>query len=40
MNRHAAYVALTRHRAGVDLFADIETFPTRDHLDKALSAEA
>jgi hypothetical protein len=37
MNRHAAYVALTRHRAGVDLFADRETFPTRDHLDKALS---
>jgi hypothetical protein len=37
MNRHAAYVALTRHRAGVDLFADLETFPTRDHLDRALS---
>ncbi|HEV3459847.1 MAG TPA: AAA family ATPase [Thermoanaerobaculia bacterium] len=37
MNRHAAYVALTRHRHGVDLFADRETFPSREHLDKALS---
>jgi hypothetical protein len=37
MNRHAAYVALTRHRAAVDLFADRETFPSREHLDKALS---
>jgi hypothetical protein len=37
MNRNAAYVALTRHRAAVDLFADRETFPSRDHLDKALS---
>ena len=37
MNRHAAYVALTRHRAAVDLFADRETFPSRDHLDRALS---
>jgi hypothetical protein len=37
MNRHAAYVALTRHRQGVDLFADQETFPSREHLDKALS---
>jgi len=37
MNRHAACIALTRHRARVDLFADRETFPSREHLDKALS---
>lgn len=37
MNRNAAYVALTRHRTGVDLFADRETFPSHEHLDKALS---
>jgi Ti-type conjugative transfer relaxase TraA len=40
MNRSAAYVALTRHREAVDLFADRETFPTREHLDKALSRTA
>src|ERR1700694_5871173 len=37
MDRHAAYVALTRHRQGVDLFADRETFPSREYLDKVLS---
>jgi len=37
MNRNAAYVALTRHRVAVDLFADRETFPSREHLDRALS---
>ena len=37
MNRHAAQVALTRHRDSLDLFADRETFPSREHLDKALS---
>jgi hypothetical protein len=40
MNRNAAYVALTRHRDGVHLFADRETFPSREHLDKALSRAA
>ncbi len=40
MNRNAAYVALTRHRGALDLFADRETFPTRDHLDRALSRAA
>jgi Ti-type conjugative transfer relaxase TraA len=37
MNRNAAYVALTRHRASVDIFADRETFPNREHLDKTLA---
>jgi AAA domain/Relaxase/Mobilisation nuclease domain/UvrD-like helicase C-terminal domain len=37
MNRNAAYVALTRHRDGVHLFADRETFANREQLDKALS---
>jgi AAA domain len=37
MNRHAASIALNRHRDRVDLFADRETFPSREHLDKALS---
>jgi Ti-type conjugative transfer relaxase TraA len=37
MNRHAAGIALTRHRTRVDLFADRERFPSREHLDKSLS---
>src|SRR5260370_29688354 len=37
MDRHAAGVALTRHRHRLDLFADRETFSSREHLDKALS---
>jgi hypothetical protein len=37
MARHVASVALTRHRDRVVLFADRETFPSREHLDKALS---
>jgi len=37
MNRHAAETALSRHRHGLDLFADRETFPSREHLDKVLS---
>jgi Ti-type conjugative transfer relaxase TraA len=40
MNRNAAYVALTRHREGVHLFADRETFADRCHLDKALSRDS
>ncbi len=37
MDRHGTTVALTRHRDRIDLFADRETFPSREHLDKALS---
>ena len=37
MDRRAADAALSRHRHGLDLFADRETFPSREHLDKALS---
>jgi Ti-type conjugative transfer relaxase TraA len=37
LNRYAAGIALTRHRDRVDLFADRETFSSREHLDKALS---
>jgi hypothetical protein len=37
MDRHAAGVALTGHRHRLDLFADRETFSSREHLDKALS---
>jgi AAA domain/Relaxase/Mobilisation nuclease domain len=37
MNRHAAEAALSRHRHGLDLFADRETFPSREHLDRVLS---
>jgi Ti-type conjugative transfer relaxase TraA len=40
MNRNAAYVALTRHREGVHLFADRETFADRLQLDKALSRDS
>jgi Ti-type conjugative transfer relaxase TraA len=37
MDRHGASVALHSHRDRVTLFADRETFPSREHLDKALS---
>jgi hypothetical protein len=37
MDRNATYVALTRHREAVHLYADRETFADRDGLDKALS---
>ena len=37
MGRHATYVALTRHREAVHLFADRQRFADRDGLDKALS---
>jgi hypothetical protein len=37
MDRHGASVALNRHRDRVAVFADRETFPSREHLDKALS---
>ena len=37
MNRHAVEAALSRHRDGLDLFADRQAFPSREHLDKALS---
>jgi hypothetical protein len=37
MDRHAASLALTRHRDRVDLFADRATFPSREHLDKTLA---
>jgi len=37
MNRNAAYVALTRHRHEVHLFADRETFGSREALDRTLS---
>jgi hypothetical protein len=37
MNRNASYVALTRHRQGVEVYTDRATFATREHLDCALS---
>ncbi len=37
MDRHGAYVALTRHREAVHLFADRATFRHREDLDRALS---
>ncbi|HVT61804.1 MAG TPA: AAA family ATPase, partial [Thermoanaerobaculia bacterium] len=37
MNRNASYVALTRHREGVKVYADRQTFATREDLDQALS---
>ncbi len=37
MNQNASYVALTRHREGVHIFADRQTFGDREGLDKALS---
>ncbi len=40
MNRNAAYVALTRHREGVHLYADRETFRDRTGLDRALCRES
>jgi len=40
MDRHAAYVAMTRHRESVRLYADRETFSDRQQLDRALSRES
>ena len=37
MNRNASYVALTRHRQGVQVYSDRETFADREHLDRSLS---
>jgi hypothetical protein len=37
MNRNAAYVALTRHRHEVRIYADRETFGSREALDRTLS---
>ena len=37
MNRNASYVALTRHRDGVQVYSDRQTFTDREHLDRALS---
>jgi hypothetical protein len=37
MNRNASYAALTRHREGVQVYTDRETFRDREHLDRALS---
>jgi hypothetical protein len=37
MNRNASYVALIRHRQGVEVYTDRATFATREHLDSALS---
>jgi AAA domain-containing protein/relaxase-like protein/DNA relaxase TraI-like protein/RNA helicase len=37
MDRNATYVALTRHREAVHLYADRQTFAGRDALDGALS---
>jgi hypothetical protein len=41
MNRNVSYVALTRHREELHVYADRATFPDREQLDRALSrAEA
>jgi AAA domain len=37
MKRDASYVALTRHREGVQVYTDRQTFADRDHLDRVLS---
>jgi hypothetical protein len=37
MNRNASYVALTRHREGLRVYSDRETFENREDLDRALS---
>jgi Ti-type conjugative transfer relaxase TraA len=37
MNRNASYVALTRHRDGVQVYTDRQTFVDRDQLDRSLS---
>jgi hypothetical protein len=37
MNRNASYLALTRHRQGLQIYSDRETFDSREHLDRALS---
>jgi Ti-type conjugative transfer relaxase TraA len=39
MDRHAAYVALTRHRESVDLYWSPETFKSRDRMVRTLSQE-
>jgi Ti-type conjugative transfer relaxase TraA len=39
MDRHAAYVALTRHRESVDLYWSSETFKSRDRMVRTLSQE-
>ncbi|MDB5580650.1 MAG: conjugal transfer protein TraA [Bradyrhizobium sp.] len=39
MDRHAAYVALSRHRDGIDLHYSRGEFATRDHLVRTLSRE-
>lgn len=40
MNQHLTYVALTRHRQDVKIYADTETFPTQHHLFEELSKKA
>lgn len=40
MDRHAAYVVMTRHRESVHLYADHETFGDRHQLDRALSRDS
>lgn len=37
MDRHGSYVALTRHREDVHLYADTKTFPHRDLFERALA---
>ena len=37
MNRNASYVALTRHREGVQVYTDRQTFTDREQLDRSLS---
>jgi len=37
MNRNASYVALTRHREGLQVYTDRQTFADRDQLDRFLS---
>jgi hypothetical protein len=37
MNRNASYVALTRHRDGVQVYTDRQTFADRNQLDRSLS---
>jgi Ti-type conjugative transfer relaxase TraA len=39
MDRHAAYVALTRHRESVDLYWSAETFKSRERMVRTLSQE-
>jgi hypothetical protein len=37
MNRNASYVALTRHREGVQVYTGRATFADREQLDRSLS---